>query len=116
MLGAGVGRRANLEGGQCGARSGLRVGGLERERDLSIGGLHSYGTTATIEHGPWSGRASRQAAGKHKVYMKTFSQRRALQAVDLNSISNLYLASLQPYLIELSMAGGGTKRRLGLSV
>ena len=39
--------------------------------------------------------------------MKTFSQRRALQAVDLNSISNLYLASLQPYLIELSMAGGG---------
>ena len=39
--------------------------------------------------------------------MKNFTRRRALQAVDLNSISNLYLVSLQPYLIELSMAGGG---------
>jgi hypothetical protein len=30
--------------------------------------------------------------------MKNFSQTHALQAVDLNSISNLSLVSLQPYL------------------
>jgi hypothetical protein len=32
------------------------------------------------------------------IYMKNFSQTHALQAVDLNSISNLSLVSLQPYL------------------
>ena len=43
----------------------------------------------------------------YAIYMKNFTRRRALQAVDLNSISNLYLVSLQPYFIELSMARGG---------
>ena len=52
------------------------------------------------------------------VYMKNFSQTHALQAVDLNSISNLYLVSLQPYVFraEYGICNYGTKRRLGLSV
>jgi hypothetical protein len=54
------------------------------------------------------------------LYMKNFSQTHALQAVDLNSISNLYLVSLQPYVFRAEYGRGGcnygTKRRLGLSV
>ena len=45
--------------------------------------------------------------GDQRVYMKTFSQTHALQAVDLNSISNLYLVSLQPYVFRAEYGRGG---------
>ena len=46
------------------------------------------------------------------IYMKNFSQTHALQAVDLNSISNLYLVSLQPYVFraEYGICNYGTKQ------
>lgn len=43
-------------------------------------------------------RKSMKSVPSPIIYMKNFSQTHALQAVDLNSISNLSLVSLQPYL------------------